>query len=123
MRSRLFGAILAVAVGAVVIAGPGVAGAHRGDAKTKITIIPQSDGFYGYIKSPKTQKCANNRKIKVVSDKNGDVIGRDIAQPNGDGIQWNIGNPGHMNGKFHAVAHAIPGCEKGESESVKMNPA
>lgn len=121
MRSRLLPAILVTAVGGtLLIGGVGSAGAHRADAPTTITIIPESDGFYGYVKSPKTQKCANNRKIKVVSDKTGKTIGSDIAQPNNNGIEWNIGQPGHMKGKFHAVAHAIPGCKKGVSESVKM---
>ena len=123
MRSKMLPVVLIAAIGAVVIGGSGTAGAHRAAAKTTISIIPQSDGFYGYVSSPKTQKCANNRKIKVVSDKTGKTIGSDIAQPNGDGVQWNIGNPGHMSGKFHAVAKAIPGCKAGQSESVKMtNP-
>jgi hypothetical protein len=120
MRGKLLRVVLAAAIGALIIGAPGTAGAHRGDAKTKISIIPQSDGFYGYVSSPKTQKCANNRKIKVKKVSNGDVIGSDIAQPNGDGVQWNIGNPGHMNGKFYAYAKAIPGCQAGQSESVRM---
>jgi hypothetical protein len=38
-------------------------------------------------------------------------------------VQWDIGNPGHMGGKFYAYAKAIPGCQAGQSESVKMtNP-
>ena len=71
---------------------PTIAAASQ-PAPTTVTIIPENDGFYGYVASPKTNKCANGRKVTLLKqlgttqDPHSDQkIGSDIAQPNGDGV-------------------------------------
>jgi hypothetical protein len=117
--------IIAVLCGAVALSVTSVAGA-RSDAATKVIIHKQSDGFFGYVKSSKPNKCANNRKVTVYQQK-GDVpdpgsdkkIGSDIAQPNGDKYMWSTGNSGSTAGHtYYAFAKAIPGCLAGTSKSV-----
>ncbi len=125
LRSRglVAAAVLALGAGSAV---PALASAS-GPAPTQVQIIPQSDGFYGYVSSPKTQKCANNRKVILfkqlgaVQDRHNDQkVGMDIAQPNGDGVMWNTGNTGHMKGKFYAHVNRTPSCQAASSPSVKM---
>ncbi|MDX6637655.1 MAG: hypothetical protein QOJ01_1166 [Solirubrobacterales bacterium] len=122
-RSLVAAAVLALGAGSAV---PALASAS-GPAPTKVSIIPESDGFYGYVSSAKTQKCANNRKVVLfkqlgsVQDPHSDQkIGMDIAQPNGDGVMWNTGNSGHMPGKFYAHVNRTPDCQSASSPSVKM---
>jgi len=116
---------------AVVALGAGTAipaiSAAASPAPTTVTIIPESDGFYGYVASPKTNKCANGRKVTLLKqlgsaqDPHTDqVIGSDIAQPNGDGVQWNTGNSGHMKGKFYAHVKKTSDCLAASSPSVRM---
>ena len=89
--------------------------------------MPENDGFYGYVKSPKENKCANGRKVILLKqlgqsqDPGADQkIGTDIAQANGDGYMWSTGNTGHMKGRFYARAKKTPDCQADNSKSVKM---
>jgi hypothetical protein len=122
-RSLVAAAVLALGAGSAV---PALAAASS-PAPTQVQIIPESDGFYGYVSSAKTQKCANNRKVILfkqvgsVQDPHSDQkIGTDIAQPNGDGVMWNTGNTGHMKGKFYAHVNRTPSCQEASSPSVRM---
>ena len=125
MKKVLTTIAAAVLCGAVALSVTGTAGA-RSDAATKVTITKASDGFFGYVKSDKVNKCANNRTVTVYklkgaspdpgSDKK---IGSDIAQPNGNGVQWNTGNTGNTShGSYYAHAKKIPGCLAGTSKVV-----
>jgi hypothetical protein len=123
MTSRAISACVAVvAIGLLALAGSAAA---RSDAPTTVTIKKQSDGFFGFVDSPKANKCAYNRKVVVYKEK-GDSpdpssdkkIGSDIAQPNGDGYMWSTGNTGHPHGDYYAYAHRITGCKKGISKVV-----
>ncbi len=122
-RTLMAAAVLALGAGSAV---PALASAS-GPAPTQVSIVPESDGFYGYVSSSKTQKCANNRKVilfkqlgSVQDPRSDQKIGMDIAQPNGDGVMWNTGNTGHMKGKFYAHVNRTPSCQKASSPSVRM---
>jgi len=124
-RARALVAVAVVAVGAGS-ALPTIAAAS-GPAPTKVTIVPENDGFYGFVKSTKPNKCANGRKVILLkqlgstqSPHNDQKIGTDIAQANGDGYMWSTGNTGHMKGKFYARVKKTPDCLADTSKSVKM---
>lgn len=120
MRSK---AILAVgAVAAVVASGAAQAG---GDAETKVTIKAPGSEVYGYVKSPKPNKCADDRKVKVFRQKGGEQgggddikVGTDRAARNGDRYMWSIGNPGLQGRKIYAKAGRIPGCLPDASPTI-----
>jgi hypothetical protein len=122
-RGLAAAALVALGVGAAV---PTLATAGQ-PAPTKVTIVPENDGFYGFVKSPRENKCANGRKVIVLkqlgaSQRPGSdqKIGTDIAQANGDGYMWSTGNTGHMKGKFYARVKRTPDCEPDTSKSVRM---
>jgi hypothetical protein len=122
-RTVVAAGLLALGVGSAL---PVVSSA-AGPAPTTVTITPNSDGAYGYVSSPKTQKCANGRKIVLLKQlgatqdpQNDQKLGSDIAQPNGDGVMWNTGNSGHVKGKVYAHAKKTPDCLAASSPSVKM---
>jgi hypothetical protein len=130
-RSRISLRARGLAVAAIAAVGAGTAiptiASASSQAPTQVTIIPESDGFYGYVSSPHTNKCANGRKVvllkqlgSVQSPHADQKIGFDIAQPNGDGIMWNTGNSGHMKGKFYAHVNKTPDCQAASSPSVRM---
>ena|SRR5690349_3510231 len=121
MKSKPIIAVLALsACTALVVAASAFAA-----AETKVKIIAQSDGFYGYVKSEKT-KCANGREVILYKMKgNGQdpgrdkEIGSDIAQANGTKYMWSTGNTGPMKGHFYAYAPKIKGCKAGISKVVE----
>ena len=126
--SRRARAIVAVAVVAIAAGSaiPTIAAAGA-PAPTKVTIVPENDGFYGFVKSTKQNKCANGRKVTLLkqlgsnqSPRTDQKIGTDIAQANGDGYMWSTGNTGHMKGKFYARVKRTPDCLADTSKSVKM---
>ena len=106
----------------LAFAGSAVA---RSAAPTTVTIKDAGDGFFGFVKSTKPNRCANGRTVALYKMK-GDApdrsvdkkIGTDTAQPNGDGYEWNTGNTGNQKGDFYAFAHRIPGCKKGISKVI-----
>jgi len=124
MKKLLTTVAAAVLCGAVALSVTGVAGA-RSDAETTVTIHQESDGFSGYVKSPKPNKCANGRKVTLYKQK-GDrqhpgtdtKIGSDTATINGVKYQWSTGNTGSTHGKFYAHAKKIPGCLAGSSKTI-----
>jgi hypothetical protein len=120
---RLISIFAATSV-ATALAFAGIAGAH-GSAPTTVTIKKESDGFFGFVDSPKANKCANNRKVTLYKETGSSPdpgsdqkIGSDIAQPNGDGYMWSTGNTGHQKGSFYAYAKRITGCKAGISKVV-----
>ena len=110
-------AAAAIALTALV----GTAGA-AGKAPTKVLIEAESGGFFGYVKSPKAQKCANGRTVYVYQQLGSKPrpatdlrVAMDTAQANNDGYQWNIGNPGLREGNFYAHVNATPQCKGANS--------
>jgi hypothetical protein len=125
LKARSLGAAAVLALGAG--SALPVLSSAAGPAPTTVTITPNSDGAYGYVSSPKTQKCANGRKIVLLKQlgttqdpQNDQKLGSDIAQPNGDGVQWNTGNSGHVKGLVYAHAKRTTDCLAASSPSVKM---
>lgn len=120
MRSKATLAVAAVV--ALVASGPAQAG---GDADTKVTIKAPGSEVYGYVKSSKPNKCADDRLVKVFRQKGGEQgggddvkIGSDRAQANGDRYMWSIGNPGVQGKKIYAKAGRIPGCLPDASPTI-----
>lgn len=114
--------VAATAVAALFAQGAAQAG---GDADTKVTIKAPGSEVFGYVKSSKPNKCADDRLVKVFRQKGGsqgggdDVkIGSDRAQANGDRYQWSIGNPGVQGKKIFAKAGRIPGCLPDASPTI-----
>jgi hypothetical protein len=113
MKTKLFVLVSAVAiVGAIGFAD--VAGAHR--AKTKVTIHYSGDGFFGKLKSSKSN-CVRDRKVKVFKIKHGDAqkLYTDISDDEG---HWDTGNSGQVSGRFYAHTRKIPGCKGGTSDTI-----
>lgn len=121
MRGKTFRAAAALAaIGALAMTG--MAGA-RDDAETKVTIKGGGEVF-GYVKSSKPNKCADDRKVTVYKQKGGaqgggdDIkVQSDNASLSGDKYQWSIGNPG-VTGKIFARAGKIPGCKADNSKTI-----
>lgn len=124
MRTKsVAGVVALVACGALALTGSAGAG---GNAETTVTI--QAGGeIFGYVKSPKPNRCADGRKVTVFKQKGGaqgggdDIkVGTDNAgEPIGDRSQWSIGNPG-VTGKVYARAGKIPGCQADNSRTVTV---
>ncbi len=125
MRPRLFGTVVAAAV-CGVLALTGIAGAGAGDrAKTKVTFHAQNGDFYGKVKSPRLNKCADNRKVKVYrqegneqNPRDEEVVASDISELNGNHGEWSTGNTG-LSGKFYARAGKTPDCKADASKTKR----
>lgn len=123
MRKRLPSGILIAALGCLALAAG--AGA-RDKAPTQVSIKVQSDGFFGYVKSPKVNACANNREVILYKQKGSDQhpntdkeIGSDTAQANGDKYMWSTGNTGKPHGSFYAHVRPTSKCQADSSKTVQ----
>lgn len=125
MRLKLLAIVALAACGALAL--PGAAGAGAGDlADTKVTIRGESGGFFGYVKSSRPNRCADDRKVVLWEQRHGDEtrdddkkIASDTASPNGDRYQWSTGNAGSDPGKYYARARKIDGCRGDVSETIR----
>lgn len=90
-------------------------------AKTKVTIKAAGTDLFGYVKSPKPAKCADEREVTLFKvTRNGNQrIASDTASLNGDRYMWSTGNTG-MTGKFYARAGKIPGCKADSSKTIRV---
>jgi hypothetical protein len=111
------------ALGVSLTALTGVASASGAD--TKVVIKAESGGFFGYVKSPDPDTCANNRKVTLfeqlgsTQDPSTDTkVGSDIAEPNGTKYMWSTGNTGSHSGNFYARAGKVPGCKAATSKTI-----
>jgi hypothetical protein len=124
VKPKFLTVVLALgACAALAFASTAVAG---GGAETKVKIEAESGGFFGYVKSTNTQKCANGRKVTLYEQtgnhqnpKADTKIGSDIAQANGNKYMWSTGNTGSHKGNFYAKAGKISGCAAGFSKTIK----
>jgi len=121
MKIKLFALLAAVA-----LFGAFAASATAGNkAATKVTIKGHNGDYYGFVKSDDVDNCANGREVTVYklkgngydpgSDKE---IGSDIAQANGDGYMWSIGNSGAKKGDFYAYAKKTKHCKSAFSKVI-----
>jgi len=109
---------------ALAILGTLATTAYAGGTKTKVTIKGSDGNYYGYVKS-KDDDCANGREVFVYKlkgngydPKNDKLIGSDIAQANGDGYMWAIGNSGAKKGDFYAYVKKDGSCKKAVSKVI-----
>lgn len=127
-KTKIRNSIAALAVSVTALAGFAPIAAAATPAPTKVLIEAESGGFFGYVKSPKLE-CKSERTVVVYkqlgskqrpgSDKR---VASDIAQANGDGYQWNIGNPGLHSGRYYARATRTPDCAPANSVTLRAQP-
>ncbi len=115
--------LTAAALALTALAGPASAAAK---APTKVLIQVESGGFFGYVKSPNAQKCANGRTVVLYeqlgskqSPSTDTPIAKDTAQANNDGYQWNIGSGELTEGRYYARALPTPQCKPANSVTLK----
>jgi hypothetical protein len=123
MRPKLLLAAAAATCCAVALTGIAVAGER---AKTRVTIHANGD-VYGKVKSPKLNKCADNRKVKVYKQRGSEqnprteeVVARDTSELQGNHGEWNVGQPGLSDGKYYARAGRKPGCKPDNSKTIRI---
>jgi hypothetical protein len=100
-------------------------------APTTVKITAESDGFFGYVNSPKPGRCANNRTIKIFKQVGAkpqpvtvdQVYMTEVAEKQGNRYRWDTGNSGNVSGRYYARAAAIPGCRAGISLTVSQPPS
>ena len=124
MKNRKITTLLAttaIAVTGVLGAGSALA---AGQADTSVSIKGQNGDYYGYVHSSKSS-CESNRTVKVYKlvgttpkPANDQLIGSDIAQPNGPDSMWSIGNSGYKHGSFYARTAATSHCAKAISKVI-----
>ena len=123
MRIKMLLAAAAITVSGVLATGASAASL----TPTEVTIQAESGGdFFGFVKSPDKNQCANNRKVtlyKLLGDSPkpsaDQKIGSDLAQANGDGYMWSTGNTGQRHGKFYARVKKTEFCAGDISPVVK----
>jgi hypothetical protein len=123
MRPKLLLSIVAAGVcGAVALTG--IAGAGQA-AQTIVTIREENGDFSGRVKSPRLNRCADNRTIKLYRQRGQrqnptteEVVASDTSELSGDHGVWSTGNTG-LSGKFYARAGKKPGCKADTSRTVQ----
>jgi hypothetical protein len=99
-----------------------------GEAETTVTIKGAGTGDpYGTVKSPKPNKCADDRLVKVYKEKGGAQGGGDdqytgvsdtTSFSNGK-YRWFVGQP-NLDGKHYARAPKVPGCKADNSKTIDL---
>ncbi len=126
LRTRSLAAAAALVALGAGTAIPAIATAGE-PAPTKVTIVPENDGFYGYVKSPKENKCANGRKVillKQLGESQNPARrpeDRHRHRP-GQRRRLHVVHRQHrpQKGRFYARAKKTPDCQADNSKSVKM---
>ena len=106
--------IAVLAVSALALAGlGGSAASAAAPTPTKVTIVAESGGFYGAVKSSKPT-CKSERTVlvfKQLGAKQRPASDQRVAMDTtGEDGEWNIGNPGLRSGRFYARAVRTPDC-------------
>ncbi|MFN8160868.1 MAG: hypothetical protein U0R52_07485 [Solirubrobacterales bacterium] len=124
-KTKIRNSIAALAVSATALAGYAGIASAASPAPTKVLIEAESGSFYGSVKSPKLA-CKANRTVVVfkqlgskqrpATDKR---VAMDIAQANGDGYEWNLGDPGLHSGRYYARATRTPQCLPANSVTLR----
>jgi len=118
--------IAVLAVSALALAGiGGSAASAAGPAPTKVLIQAESGGFFGFVKSPSLE-CKSERTVVLYKQLGAkqrpatdQQVGMDLAQANGDGYEWNMGNPGLHSGRYYARAVRTPTCMAANSVTLR----
>lgn len=113
-KTRNFRQTVAVlAVSALAFAGLGGSAAAAAATPTKVTIVAESGGFYGAVKSSKPT-CKSERTVlvfKQLGAKQRPATDQRVAMDTtGEDGEWNIGNPGLRSGRFYARAVRTADC-------------
>ncbi|MGH2975051.1 MAG: hypothetical protein ACRDLL_09335 [Solirubrobacterales bacterium] len=122
MKTRTLGIAAVVSIVGLLAGMAAIAGA-RDLATTRVSIEAEQGGFFGYLHSPKHNPCELNRSVKLYKQK-GDhhdrsvdqLIGSDLAQPNGPDSQWNVNTD--KSGKFYAFTKGTSSCKSDYSPTV-----
>jgi len=124
-KTKIRNSLAALAVSATALAGFAAAAGAATPAPTKVLIQAESGGFFGSVKSPKLE-CKAERTIVVYkqlgskqSPRTDQRVAMDLAQANGDGYEWNIGNPGLHTGRYYARATRTPNCAPANSVTLR----
>jgi hypothetical protein len=98
-------------------------------ATTTVTIKGPNGDFHGTVDSPKLNRCAKGRTIRVYKQKgsaqdpkNDTQIGSDTAELQGDHGVWSTGNSGFKSGRFYARARKKEGCRAASSKTITIGP-
>jgi len=117
--------IAALAISALALAALAGTASAAGPAPTKVLIQAESGGFFGSVKSPKLV-CKSERTIvlyKQLGSKprpaTDQQVGMDTAQANGNGYEWDMGNPGLHSGRYYAHAVRTPQCLAANSVTLR----
>jgi len=122
MRIKMLIAAAAITVSGVLATDASAANL----TPTTVTIQAESGGdFFGFVKSSDKNQCAANRKVTLyrllgTSPNPGadQKIGMDLAQANGDGYMWSIGNSGYKHGEFYAKVGKTDLCKGATSKTI-----
>jgi len=103
----------------------GIASA-RAVAETTVTIRAEGTDYFGFVKSDRPLRCADERKI-VVYKQTGEAqspgtdtkVGMDNASLNGDRYMWSTGNSG-VYGKIYARAGRTEFCAADSSPTIRV---
>lgn len=124
-KNRIRNSFAALAISALALAGLAGSASAAAPAPTKVLIQAESGGFFGFVKSPKLE-CKSERTIvlfKQLGSKQRPAtdqrVGMDTSQANGDGYEWNMGNPGLHSGRYYARATPKPGCRAANSVTLR----
>jgi hypothetical protein len=122
LNSKIRAALVVLAAAAIALTALAGVASAAGKAPTKVLIQAESGGFFGSVQSPKAQKCADGRTVFVYEQvgsrqrpASDPRVAMDTAQANGDGYQWDLGNPGLHEGRFYAHVNATPWCKGANS--------
>jgi hypothetical protein len=124
-KNKIRSLVLGLAASALALSGLAGAASAAGPAPTKVQIIAESGGFYGFVKSPKLE-CKSERTVVLYRQLGAkqrpafdEQVGMDLAQANGGGYEWNMGNPGLHTGRYYARAVRTPGCLAANSVTLR----
>jgi hypothetical protein len=105
------------------LAPTSIAGAGEA-AETRVTIQVENGDFSGKVFSPRLNRCADNRRVKLYKQRGPEqnprteeVVASDTSELNGNHGEWSTGNTG-LSGKFYARAGKKPGCKADASRTV-----
>jgi len=124
-KHKIRSLILALAASALAVSGLAGSASAAGPAPTKVLIQAESGGFFGFVKSPSLE-CKSERTVilykqlgakqKPATDQR---VGMDTSSANGDGYEWNMGNPGLRSGRYYARAVRTPNCLAANSVTLR----
>lgn len=122
-KSNFRTTVAVLAVSALALAGLGGSAAGAAAATpTKVTIVAESGGFYGAVKSSNST-CKSERAVlvfKQLGAKQRPATDQRVAMDTtGEDGEWNIGNPGLRSGRYYARAVRTLDCKPANSITLR----